>query len=660
MRARICIGILGLTLLLSACTVDGLLKKANRLYGYGEYYTAAAQFGNVYRRLNANEKTTKALVAFRRGECFRKLNQPAKAEAEYKKALRYRPNDDTTRLRLAQTLHKNAKYEEAARSYEAYLAFHPEDTLALNGLMACHRVGTWAKETSRYIVRKATLFNSTKGDFCPSLQPEDYTTLFFTSSSRLKKDKKPSSITGLPDNDFWTSRMDVTKKWTKPECVQGSINSDFDEGAGTFSSDGKTFYFTRCVTKSDSIQNSSQAELFRATRSGSEWSTPEKLRVHRDSTAVFAHPAVSPDGLWLYFVSDVKGGYGGKDLWRCPIEKNGFGPIENLGAEINTAGDELFPSFRADGTLYFSSDGLPGFGGLDLFKAVPDSATGWKVDNLLSPINSSGDDFGITFFGNEDRGYFSSNRKEVKGYDKIYSFELPSPNAEIKGVVLDRFGEPVPDATLRVVNDKGLNTKTRADKNGRYTLSVEKEANYALLATCRSYLNSAEQCYIPKTNSDSAYVVDFSLTPLHKAIRMENVLFEFGKWELTASSVTALDELLKILNDNPHIVVEIGAHTDRVGTEAYNDSLSARRAESVVKYLISRGIDTERLQAHGYGKSQPVVVDSYLHDRFVVFKEGTELSESFLETLSPKQQELADQINRRCEFKVLKTTYRLF
>jgi len=584
----------------------------------------------------------------------------AQGRKRIQKAIRNNFTNDTVFLRLAQTLHKNARYKDAEKNYEAFLKVHSDDTLALNGLFACHHIDQWQKAPNRFEVKKATNLNSRRGDFSPVLVPTEYNTLYITSSSRVKENQKPSKITGLPDNDFWVSKLDKDGKWEKPEYVSGSINSEFDEGAASFSPDGKTMYFTRCITKSDSIETSSKVELYRSVRSGAEWSTPEKVQVFRDSTLIFAHPAVSPDNRYLYYVSDMKGGYGGKDIWRSEMSDNIFGPPENLGPDINTPGDELFPYFRENGTFYFSSDGHPGFGGLDLFKTVPIQDGGYTVENMGNSINSNGDDFGITFFGKEERGFFSSNRKEPKGWDKIWSFETPTPYVEVRGTVMDRYGEPVPDATVRIVSDKGLNKNVRALKNGTYSLKVEKDADYVLMATCRSYLNYSNRLYTLNSDKDTTYIIDFPLTPLYRPVRIENIFFEFDKWTLMKESYPALNELVKLLKDNPHIVIEIGAHTDHVGTEEYNIQLSERRADAVVEYLQKQGIEKERLEAHGYGKSQPTKIDSYMENKYSFLKEGYILTDGFIETLPPEQKEICNQINRRCEFKVLKSTYKLF
>ncbi len=638
-----------IALLLTGCNASMIVRKANKQFANGEYFAAAEQYGKAYQRFKSNEKESRAHSAFFRAECFRLLNQPIKAEAEYKKAQRLLYPNDTLYLRLGQALQKNAKYAEAAKAFDSYLQKFPDDTLALNGLSACHRIAAWSSSRNRYIVKKAEMFNSRKGDFSPVLMPEAFTSLFITSSAKTEKGQKPSKITGLPNNDFWVSRQESNGKWSKPAYYDSPINSEFDEGAACFSPDGKTMYFTRCVTKSDSIEAFSRAELFKSTRSGAAWSNPEKISVFRDSTKLYAHPAISPDGKYLYFVSDLKGGFGGKDLWRSEILSNSYGVPENLGPEINTGGDELFPSFRQNGTLYFASDGLPGFGGLDIFAATPTADGNWVVENLMQQINSSGDDFGITFFGKEDKGFFSSNRKEPRGWDKIYSFELPSPYADVQGLVADRYGEPIPDAIIRIINDKGLNTKVKADKNGRYTIKVEKDADYA-----------SARLYTLNMDKDTTYEQDFALTPLHKAIRMDNVLFAFGQCELLPESTPALTELIKIMKDNPNITVEIGAHTDRVGTDEYNNDLSEKRAKAVVDYLVKEGIEAARLDAKGYGKQEPATVDGYMHDKFLFLPEGTNLTEGYINTLTPEQQAITDQINRRCEFKVLKTTYKLF
>lgn len=660
MRTTHLICLMAACCLLSACSPLLTVKKADKAYAFGEYNVAATLYGQAYRNLPSSEKAQRALVAYNRGECFRLLNQPIKAEGEYRKALRYLHPNDTLLLRLGQTLHKNGKYKEAATFYNRFLDIYPEDVLALNGVYACNHIEEWSSKRPAYRVKKAAELNTSKGNFSPILIPPDFNTLIFSSSAKAQKDSKPSRITGLPDNDFWTSTKSVEGKWIRPVILEGPVNSEFDEGAGSISGDGKTLYFTRCVTKSDSIQTISKVEIYKSVRSGSEWSEPQRIVMHRDSSVIFAHPAISPDGRYLYFVSNLRGGYGGKDIWRCELGQQSIGAPENPGPLVNTPGDELFPTFRNDSTLHFSSDGLPGFGGLDLFVArLKDNAV-YRVENMGTPINSQGDDFGITFYGKEEKGFFSSNRKENKGWDKLWSFEEASTVILVEGSIRDNFGDVISDATIRIINDKGMNTKVRTGKDGSYRLPIVKGAEYALLGTARSYLNQSERFYALDREKDTTYRVDLTLTPLYRPVRIDNIFFDFNKATLTEASFPALEGLHKLLTDNPHIIVEIGAHTDRIGTEAFNNSLSEERAQSVVNFLVERGIEKGRLVAKGYGKSQPVKVDSHLAQQNPFLEEDTYLDEGYIGTLTPWQQEIADQINRRSEFRVLKTTYKLF
>ncbi len=657
MRLRFSIGFLVLTMFAS-CSVMKDVRKGDKHYGYGEYTEAANIYGKAYRRIPSSDKDLRAQVAFNQAECLRLSNQSVKAENAYLKAIRYHYPNDTVFLRYASVLHKNGKYLQAIPQYQQYLDSFPQDIQALNGLEACLNYGKWQKEAAPYQVSKSSVLNLKRGNFCPVLLPKENQSVLFSSSALLKEGKKPSKITGLPDNDFYISKLDQFGKWEKPVAVEGAINTEYDEGAGCFDFDGRNFYFTRCVTKSDEEGAEAKAAIYQSSRSGESWSEAKLLEISKDSTVYFAHPALSPDGRYLYYVSEMKGGYGGKDIWRSEMSGTVFGPPENLGPQINTPGNEMFPYFRTNGEFYFSSDGLPGLGGLDIFKAVmlPDD-TLWTVSNMMG-LNSSADDFGIAFFGTEERGFFSSNRKDAKGIDKIYEFGVPDFSVQVSGTVTDRYGEPVPEAVIRIVSDKGVNTKVKARKDGTYDFQIDRDADYAMLGTARGYLNYSN--HFRAIDKDTSYVMDFVLTSLHLPVRIENIFFEFDRWELMPESEPALQELYKLLLDNPHVTIEIGAHTDRKGSDEYNVRLSERRAQSVVDYLVNAGIESERLSAQGYGETRPTKVTAEMAKKYPFLKEDDILDENFVESLSLQDQEVADQINRRCEFKVLKTTYKLF
>jgi peptidoglycan-associated lipoprotein len=338
-----------------------------------------------------------------------------------------------------------------------------------------------------------------------------------------------------------------------------------------------------------------------------------------------------------------------------------FAGIENLGPEINTEGDEMFPFIKDSVTLYFASDGHPGIGGLDLFKATLDSATGkWQVANMGTPVNSSGDDFGITFESNRERGFFSSNRNDIRGYDHIYSVEKPSITIFIEGYVSDKDENPLDSAIVRIVGKDGLNEKVMAKPDGSYKVELERDISYVMMASAPGYLNQNIELKTDSTEKSETYYVDFYLPSILKPTVVENIFYDFDKATLRPESKEALEEIIKVLNDNPNITIEMGAHTDRKGAVKYNEGLGQRRAQSVVDYLIAAGIPVDRLSAKGYGKAVPKTVTGKMAEENDFLKEGDVLTEEFVLTLPPEQQAIADQYNRRTEFIVTGMNYHLF
>lgn len=491
---------------------------------------------------------------------------------------------------------------------------------------------------------------------------DKYDQLYFTSSRTPKetnkdKDETISAITGIRNNDFFLVKQDEQGNWLAPIELEDEVNTEFDEGTPSFSKDGNTMYYTYCAQDPEGPRTS---EIYISTRSSAKWGKGTRASIVKDSVTALGHPSVSPDGKYLYYVSDAVGGFGGKDIFRSRLVGNDFGPMENLGAEINTPGDEMFPYVRDSVTLYFASNGHPGMGGLDLFKATQDSTGKWHVENLKAPINSVGDDFGITFEGDKEKGFFSSNRNDARGYDHLYSFELPTITIFIEGIVFDVDENPIEEATVRIVGKDGLNVKVPAKKDGTYRVELERDIRYVMMASARGYLNQNFELKTGPEEKNETYIVDFYLSPISKPVVIDNIFYDFDKATLRPESQKALDEMIKMLNDNPNVTIELGAHTDRKGTDRYNERLAQRRAQSVVDYLIAGGIAKERLEAKGYGESVPKVINKKMAKSFDFLKEGDVLTEEFILTLTPEQQEMADQINRRTEFKVLRTNYNLF
>lgn len=633
------------------------LSDAEEKQRIGEYYEAAAIYRKVYTKTSPKKRDLRGYIAYRMAECNRLINNTAKATSAYMNAIRYDYPDSTVYLRMGQMLQKTGRYPEAIKNYDIYMENDPSNLLAINGIQGCELAPGWKKNPTRYEVRRMDKFNSRRGEFSPMLAGDKYDQLYFASSRSKDKDAKVSAITGQNNNNLFLVKQDEKGAWLAPVELEDEVNTEYDEGTPSFSPDGNTMYYTYCAQDPEGPRT---AEIYISTRSSAKWGKGTRATIVKDSVTALGHPSISPDGKYLYFVSDAVGGFGGKDIFRARVAGNDFGPMENLGEEINTPGDEMFPYVRDSVTLYFASNGHPGMGGLDLFKATQDSTGKWNVENLGAPINSMADDFGITFAGKEERGFFCSNRNDARGYDHIYSFERPTITIFIEGIVNDVDEYPIEDATVRIVGKDGLNVKVPVKKDGTYRVELERDIRYVMMASARGYLNQNYELHTGPEEKNETYIVDFFLSPISKPVVIDNIFYDFDKATLRPESKKALDEMIKMLNDNPNVTIELGAHTDRKGTDQYNERLAQRRTQSVVDYLIAGGIEAARLEAKGYGESVPKTINKKMAKQFDFLKEGDVLTEEFILALPPEQQEIADQINRRTEFKVLRTNYNLF
>ncbi len=649
-------------LTLQSCGIKARLAKADKRYALGEYAVAGDLYKSVYSRIPSKNKPLRAEIAFKQGECYRLINH-YRAEQVYQNAVRNKSTNDTVYLRLAQMQQRNGKYADAAKSYTSYLEKHPEDELALNGLQATALAAEMKASPTRYLVKKSKEFNiSRSSTFSPLFSGSEGDVLIFTSNRKFGKKnvvRKNNGVSGQPNNHLFMTRKNNKGKWEAIEPLEGDVTSLNDEGIASITSDGRSMYFTRSLLADD---KGGGTLIVLSNRAGGTWSAPQKVTIFKDSTISVGHPAITPDGTTMYFVSDSKEGLGGKDIWRATYEGGEWKYIENLGKDINTPDDEMFPTVREDGTLYYSSKGKPGMGGLDIFKATPLKEGGWEVKNMGVPVNSPADDFGMAFAGKTESGYFSSNRNESRGYDALWSFELPALEYVLQGKITDRVGETVADAKIRIIGNNGENARIQAKGDGTYSFKMTKGVDYVMLASARGFLNQKNEISTRNASDrqSESFKVDFQLTPLFKPVQMDNIFYEFAKWNLTPQSETGLQQLVKLLNDNPNITIEMSAHTDYIGNNESNRILSERRAQSVVDYLIKAGIAKNRLTAVGYGEEQPFTVDINTAKKYNFLKENTVLTEAFILTLTPVQQEIANQINRRTEFRVLKTNYNLY
>lgn len=646
-----------LTAAMGLCACGGAkLSTANEQFERGEYFDASKTYRKVYNKLTRKEdRKLRGEVAWQLAECHRRLNQNARAAAAYQNAIRYGYGDSTAYLKLARALHGDGKYAAAITAYETYLTWRPDDILAKNGLAGA-TMGRDKALPSRYVVRNAKLFNSRRSDYSPMFFDSSLDRLYFTTTNEKVSGTKRSEITGMKNGDIWTVAKNEKGEWGRPEPVEGELNSELDEGIVSFTPDGQTMYLTKARREPNAHTG---VEIYTSQRSDAKWSAAQKYEITADTLSSYGHPAVSPDGTWLYFTSDMPGGSGGKDIWRVNLRERA-GSLENLGEWINTPGDEMFPYVRTDSVLYFASNGHPGFGGLDIFRAELTPSGGWNVVNMGRPVNTPGDDFGITF-GKGESGYYSSNNGDARGYDHIFSFELPDLKINISGWVLDKDEEPVPNAVIRIVGNDGSNQKAVARDDGSFSFPLQRGVSYVMLAGAKGYLNAKQEFTSDIAEEDAEYGVDFILSSITKPVVVDNIFYDFDRASLRTESKRALDSLAQVLRDNPNVTIEMASHTDRWGSDEYNINLSSRRAKSVIDYLISVGIEPERLQSQGYGESRPKTITKRLARLYPEFKEGDVLTEEFILALpDEKQQEDADQINRRTEFQVLSIDYKMY
>ena len=660
-----------------ACGTDRHMKKAEKYLAIGEYYDAATEFKKAYQSTSTKEREKRGQRALKMARCYAKINQTQSAMGGYRNAIRYKQAELDDQLAYARLLLKNGEYKNAAKELQAV-----KDTLQAlgewyrstegtnkskkltdraqlteNGLISAQNAPQWKEQGSRYTVKRMDVFNSRRADYSPMLFGDDFDRLYFTSTRNDAQGDELSGITGTKPADIFVSEKDDKGKWSRPEVVQGGLNTDYDEGACSFSADGREMYLTVCQTDPSYPR---YAQIMKSSRSDASWGKPSEVKISNDTLSGYAHPAISPDGQWLYFCSDMPGGKGGLDIWRVRLTTSGMGGVENLGDPINTPGDEMFPAFRPNGDFYFSSNGHPGMGGLDIYIAKVGNDRKYHLEHPGYPLNSQGDDFGMTFEGPHNRGFFSSNRGDGRGLDHIYSFENPEIIQTIKGWVYEMDGYELPAAQVYLVGNDGTNLKLSVKMDGSFEQVVEPGVDYVMLATCPGFLNHKEEISIKPTEKSEEYVLQFPLASIRVPVLIDNIFYDFDKATLRPESSAALDELVNMLQENSNITIELSAHADYRGSASYNKTLSQKRAESVVRYLIEHGVAKDRLTPVGYGKEKPKTIRRKVVEKYPWLKENDVLSEEFIKTLDEEKQEICNQLNRRTEFTVLRTTYGMF
>lgn len=638
------------------------LERADRAFELKQYNEAIDLYQRALRRVRRKDRTEAARVVFKVAMCYKYTNNHRAAEAWFTRAVRSNYPDPVAHLYLADAMMKNGKYEEAIGVYEKYIELAPDDWRGHKGLASVEKAIYLKENPEEYQVESVRLFNSREDDFTPAFGDHRASTLIFASSREDAVGRDSDPWTGNKHTSFFVSYLDRAGNWSRPVLLdEGPVNTEYNEGAPSVNATATELYFTRCTSEAEIDMG---CRIFMARRDGANWVNPQEIKLTEDSLVTVGHPAISPDGLSLYFVSDMEGNIGEKDIWvaRRDTPNGEFGVPENLGEPINTPGNEMFPYVREDGTLFFASDGHPGLGGLDIFMSTltPD---GWtQPENLRPPINSPADDFGIVFKPGQESGFFSSNRGRAATYE-IFSFYLPPVEFMISGTVKDDSTHiAVPGAAVQLVGTDGTLRQTETDREGKYVFEpdlLRENVSYEILVNKSGYFSSRAQQSTYGFDRSQQFVVDLTIAPIPKtAIELPEILYDFDSWVLQPQFKDSLNGLVQTMFDNPNIVIELASHTDSRGSHEYNDTLSLRRAKAVVDFLVNEGIARDRLEAAGYGKRQPRVIEQTIERSGIVFDEGTKLSEEYINSLqNEEKKEVAHQLNRRTEFRVLREDY---
>lgn len=669
----------GVLVFLTGCSSRYYMKRGNVIYETGRFYKAASKYEKSYNK--AKPKEYQANAAIRAGQAYENVNRLKDAYNWYLRAKRANKELPEVYLKLAQVCANMDDMENARQFYKDYEELF-EDGKGNDGLYHLEQIVKDIEGEGRYRVELKREFNSRNGDFTPIYFPEDTCVVYFASTRKTnlkKKREKVDPITGSGYSHIYKTEfvqeiktIDKTGKvkvkhfkeprWLQPVMFRDSLYSNRHEGAMCFTSDGESLYFTssrmlkgsNCGTRIYKATKGKGAEEENSEKKG--WNSVVLSGVCGDSVSV-GHPALTPDGGRMYFATDaLSGGFGGKDIWYVENVDGKWGEPINAGEMINTTGDELFPYVRENGELYFASNGHYSLGGLDIYKVENQDGKETLV-HLPAPLNSFADDFGIVFKPGTEEGLLTSSR--AGRTDNIFSFRFIPQQLMVKMLAINAVTEmPVVKAEVTVTADDGSVVYLETDSAGIASMPVVTDKEYVFVTAHPKFLKGKGIVSTYREKADRLYELTVSMQPIEKPIVIPNIYFDIAKWDLRPDAMENLQELLQILKDNPSIVIELSAHTDMVGNDQANMALSENRAHSVVDYLIEKGIYWDRLEAKGYGETQPRQINEKDSRQYPFLKVGDILNERFVSKLRGEQKEIAMQLNRRIEFKVLRTNYK--
>ncbi len=637
----------------AALAQSKLAEEADEAFKAGQYFNAIEGYKKAYTE--EKKASEKAAIIFKIGECYRKLGDGPNSQVWYEKANKAQYTDPITYYYIGEALKTQGKYAEAIAAYNKYKEKNPGDSRADASLASCQQAQAWKDAPSRYQVDPEVLLNTPQYDFSPAFSDKKNDEVVFVSSRTASTGTETDGIVGENFDDLYASSRDKLGKWSEPVKLPPTVNTTAHEGSAIFNAKRTVMYFTRCQREK---KKAFGCEIWMSKKVGSNYSEPEMLVLHPpvaevDSNQVkLGQPALSKDDGVLVFASNQKGGQGGKDLWMVRLDKDGkpTGVPTNLGPEINTAKDEMFPFLRDNGNLYFSSNRAAGMGGMDMYVAEKTGDNTWgHAENLKAPLNSSGDDFGIIFDKDEERGYFTTNRPGGKGQDDIWRFLMPNLEFSLQGTCYDKVtGQPLPDAKVEVVGTDGSSFSALADGNGGFKFAekgkeryIKENTSYTIRASKDNYLVVNDQITTVGLNESTTFAKEYYLQPVikDKGIPLPQVLYNIDDFALTDAGKDSLETLYTTLVENPTIVIELRSHTDARPTRKYkggNLELSQKRAQSCVNYLVQKGIDPARMTPVGRGAEEPLIG-----------------MEEIKKMKTKEEQEAAHQRNRRTDFKVI-------
>jgi peptidoglycan-associated lipoprotein len=624
------------------------MRKAEEAFSLEKYTDAIELYKKAYKK--TKNRSLKAEIIFKQGECYRMSSRIKQAQIYYKRAIKSKYPDVIVYLRYADVLRMLGDLDEAVIQYKKYIQLNPNDVRGEMGLKSCNFALKWKDLPTRYNVSLMPVVNSRFSDFSPAFGNSDYSELYFTSTNKGGISDKIDSRTGEYFSDVWFTKMNKKGVWSRPIVLSEPLNSTGNDGSVYVNKRGTVIYLTQCrVEKKKDLG----CGIYISERRGKLWGATQLLQIKTDSSATVGHPALNYDESIMIFSSDMNGGYGGKDLWiSVKGKRNRWSDPINLGPLVNTPGDEMFPFLADDGTIYFASNGHIGMGGFDIYKTEKDQNGAYLLPvNLKSPVNSFADDFGMIIEKNGERGFLTSNRSGGKGSDDIYQFELPALELSVQGIVTDaKTGTILTETIVQLIGSDSSKDETVTDNTGKYSFKLNPLTSYEIVVDREGYLTKIERETTEGIELNKVFIVDLKMSPVKKEIILPLIKYDFNKFDLRPESISDLDNLAEALLDNPDVIIELKSHTDFVGSSLQNKRLSQKRADACVDYLISKGIKTEQLVARGMGENEPFVIEV----KDGRFKVGDVLTESYVKKiLFRKNREAANQYNRRTSFKVL-------